>query len=109
MNQPNFINHDIQLQVEDHVYSLKSDPSLEFTSCTSFIKEFFRKFDAPAVAQKLVSTVPKYANHTIDELLAEWTAAADHGTAVHEELEYFISENKAVSLEKSRHGASNST
>ena len=87
MNQPNFINHDIQLQVEDHVYSLKSDPSLEFTSCTSFIKEFFRKFDAPAVAQKLVSTVPKYANHTIDELLAEWTAAADHGTAVHEELE----------------------
>ena len=101
---PNFISQDIQLHKDEHVYSLQSDPSIEFTSCTSFIKEFFRKFDAPAVAQKLVSSVPKYANYTVDELLAEWTAAADHGTAVHEELEFFILENKAVSLPKSHQG-----
>ena len=104
MSTPNFINSDIRLHKEEHIYSLKSDPSIEFTSCTSFIKEFFRKFDAPTVAQKLVSSVPKYRDYTVEELIAEWNAAADHGTAVHEELENFILDKTAVTHEKSQRG-----
>lgn len=85
-----FISDDIYLLKEEHEYKLKSDPSAEFTSCTTFIKQFFSPFDADAVAQKLVSSVPKYAGMTVEELKDEWTAAADHGTQVHEELEEYI-------------------
>ncbi|MDD7987487.1 PD-(D/E)XK nuclease family protein [Lentisphaera marina] len=85
-----FTCDDIYLLKEEHEYKLKSDPSAEFTSCTTFIKQFFSPFDADAVAQKLVSSVPKYFGMSTEELKEEWTAAADHGTQVHEELEEFI-------------------
>ena len=55
-----FICKDIYLLKDEHEYRLKSDPEFRFTSCTTFIKQFFTPFDADAVAEKLVNTVPKY-------------------------------------------------
>ncbi|WDE95494.1 PD-(D/E)XK nuclease family protein [Lentisphaera profundi] len=85
-----FLSDDIYLLKEEHEYKLKSDPNAQFTSCTTFIKQFFSPFNADEVANKLVNNVPKYFGMTVEQLKDEWNAAADHGTQVHEELEEFI-------------------
>ena len=96
-----FICNDIHLLKDEHEYRLKSDPKFRFTSCTTFIKQFFTPFDADAVAEKLVNTVPKYRNNTVDELKAQWQASADHGTKIHEELENYILHGREPSEPKS--------
>jgi ATP-dependent exoDNAse (exonuclease V) beta subunit len=96
-----FICNDIHLLKDEHEYRLKSEPKFRFTSCTTFIKQFFTPFDADAVAEKLVNTVPKYRNNTIDELKAQWQASADHGTKIHEELENYILHGREPSEPKS--------
>ena len=83
-------NPDIRLERESHKYILSTNPDLEFISATTFISQFFEKFDAEKIAQKLVSRSPKYMEMTVDEVLAMWKESANHGTIVHEELEEHI-------------------
>ena len=83
-------NPDIRLERESHKYILSTNPDLEFISATTFISQFFEKFDAEKIAQKLVSRSPKYMGMTVDEVLAMWKESANHGTIVHEELEEHI-------------------
>ena len=83
-------NPDIRLERESHKYILSTNPDLEFISATTFISQFFEKFEAEKIAQKLVSRSPKYMGMTVDEVLAMWKESANHGTIVHEELEEHI-------------------
>jgi len=83
-------NPDITLERDSHRYILSTNPDLEFISATTFISQFFEKFEAEKIAKKLVSVSPKYMGMTVDEVLAMWKESANHGTIVHEELEEYI-------------------
>ena len=81
-------DNNISLDRNNHIYTLKSNPEIEFTSVTTFIGQFFEKFDAIDIATKLVkSQREKYRDKTVDDVLKIWEKAANHGTKVHEELE----------------------
>ena len=82
--------NNIQLERDSHTYILDNDKSFEFTSVTTFIAEFFDKFDALKIATKLVNNVPKYSKFTVDELIGKWNEARDHGTQVHNEIEDYL-------------------
>ena len=83
-------NPDITLERESHRYILSTNPDLEFISATTFISQFFEKFESEKIAKKLVSVSPKYMGMSVDEVLAMWKESANHGTIVHEELEEHI-------------------
>ena len=83
-------NSNIILERESHKYILSTNPDLEFTSATTFISQFFEKFEAEKIAKKLVSVSPKYMGMSVDEVLNMWKESANHGTIVHEELEEHI-------------------
>ena len=80
----------IVLDKDVHEYGLRTQPDLVFTSVTTFIDGFFESFDSEKIATKLVKTHPRYADHTVESLIAEWDAAGQHGTDVHEEIENWI-------------------
>ncbi len=100
----NLKNDNIYLNKKEHIYTLRSNPSIQFTSVTTFVDKFFEKFDSKKIAKKLVETHPKYSNLTIEELIKEWKDAADHGTFVHEEIESWINDEKIPSENKSKYG-----
>ena len=75
-----------------HTYTLATHPELEFISVTTFIAEFFKPFDKERIANKLVTTIPKYFGRSPESLIAEWIAAGKHGTIVHKEIEDWINE-----------------
>ena len=83
-------NSDINLNHETHEYKLTTHPDITFTSVTTFVDQFFEGFNARKVATKLINNYPKYAGRTVESLIADWDAAADYGTSVHEELERWI-------------------
>jgi len=81
---------DIRLERESHKYILSTNPDLEFISVTTFISQFFEKFEAEKIAKKLVAVSPKYMEMSVEEVLEMWRESANHGTIVHEELEDHI-------------------
>ena len=83
-------NPNIRLVRESHKYILSTNPDLEFISATTFISQFFEKFEAEKIAKKLVSVSPKYMGMSVEDVLAMWRESANHGTIVHEELEEHI-------------------
>jgi len=94
--QCGFMNHildnDIVLNEELHEYRLIDRPEASFTSVTTYVEHFFEGFDALKIATKLVNNHPKYSDHTVESLMAEWKATADYGTRVHHEIEKWIKE-----------------
>ena len=102
MNQ--LFNNQITLDRDAHVYKLENNTDLEFISVTTFIDKFFEKFDAIAIAKKLVSNNRKYMDMTVEELLQQWKESADYGTKVHEELENFILHKTPLIEQKSIQG-----
>ena len=105
MNLNRLVNPDIQFEETTHTYTPTSVPNLKLRSCTEFIKNFFEPFDKYKIANKLVDHIPKYRNRTVESLIEEWEAAADHGKAVHKEIEDYISSGLAPSSIKAKHGA----
>ncbi len=97
-------NNNISLDKENHIYKLKSNPNINFTSVTTFIDKFFEKFDAQAIAEKLSSSHPKYMDKSTNEILLDWKKSADYGTKVHEEIENFILNTTPVREKMSIHG-----
>ena len=77
----------ISLDRDNHIYKLKSNPNIEFISVTTFISQFFEKFEAEKIAQRLVTYSPKYMDMTVSSILKMWGDSAIHGTKVHEEIE----------------------
>lgn len=81
----------ITLEEETHQYHVKTAEHLRYTSVTTFIGEFFRDFDADGIAEKLAAKdTGKYANKSKKQILKGWTAIADRGTDVHNELENYL-------------------
>lgn len=97
-------SNNIHLNKKEHTYSLKSNPTLNFTSVTTFIDQFFEKFDSQKIATNLVQNHSKYSDYTVEGLIKEWKDAAQHGTDVHEEIEDWIKEEKIPSENKSKYG-----
>ena len=94
----------IKLQREEHKYILNTNPDLEFTSVTTFIGQFFEEFNAKKIATKLVASNRNYMGMTVEEVLATWKDAAEHGTKVHEELENYILNKDTLTEPKSIQG-----
>ena len=106
--QCGFMNHildnDIVLNEELHEYRLIDRPEASFTSVTTYVEHFFEGFDALKIATKLVNNHPRYSDHTIESLMAEWKATADYGTRVHHEIEKWIKERIEPEDKKAIHG-----
>ena len=83
-------SNNIFLEKENHIYKLNDDPDFGFTSVTTFVGDFFEKFDSQGIATKLTMSHPKYKHLTVKELLGQWKKKADYGTLVHEEIELYI-------------------
>ena len=86
----NLSEQNIILNKDTHEYKLLDHTEIIFTSVTTFVDHFFEGCDAQKVATKLINNYPKYAGRTVESLIADWNAAADYGTSVHEELERWI-------------------
>jgi ATP-dependent exoDNAse (exonuclease V) beta subunit len=84
------MSNEIVLDKEKHEYSLLTQPDLVFTSVTTFIDQFFEGFDSEKIATNLVETHPRYADRTVESLIAEWAATGEHGTQVHDEIDNWI-------------------
>ena len=97
-------NPNIRLVRESHKYILSTNPDLEFISATTFISQFFEKFEAEKIAKKLVAVSPKYMGMSVDDVLAMWRESANHGTIVHEELEEHILNQSALKEPKAIQG-----
>ena len=82
-------DNSISLNEKDHTYHL-DDSNIDFTSVTTYIGDFFEKFDQLKIAEKLIRTSPKYAHLSIEELIEDWNKARDYGTLVHKEIENHI-------------------
>ena len=79
----------ISLNEKTHIYSLQ-DSNIDFTSVTTYIGEFFEKFDQQKIAAKLIQTNIKYAHLTVEELISEWDKSRDYGTLVHKQIEEHV-------------------
>ena len=91
MNQ--LFDNNITLERESHRYNLATNPELEFTSATTFVSQFFEKFDAEKVAKKLVASSPKYMGMTVEDLLGLWKDSATYGT-LKEVLRMFVGNDR---------------
>ena len=94
----------ICLNEENHEYRLLKNPDFVFISVTTFVDGFFEGFDAPKIALKLVNNNPKYLGYTVESLMAEWTATANYGTKVHNEIERWIKDRKEPKDRKALNG-----
>ena len=95
-------NNDILFTAEDHVYKSKSNPEIDFTSVTQFVKKFFSEFDSQKISKKLVSSHPVYQHMTQEELLAKWEKSSEMGRIIHKEIEDYINTGKEGIEEKSK-------
>ena len=75
------------LDESTHTYSFKDNEDVEFTSVTTYISEFFEKFDQLKIAKKLINTNMKYAHRTVEDIISDWDKARDYGTFVHKQIE----------------------
>ena len=97
--------NNITLDKDTHTYKLKDHSHINFQSVTTFIGRFFEEFNARKIAEKLIRTNIRYMHYTAEQLMQEWTNAADYGTLVHEELENHINFKTPMNEKKSINGA----
>jgi ATP-dependent exoDNAse (exonuclease V) beta subunit len=88
-----------------HEYTLAHKPGTTFTSTTSFISQFFEKFDEIAIATKLCATHPDYIYSTVADVLAKWRQQTQDGTDTHAELEQYLINGTPPKIEKACKGA----
>lgn len=94
-------NNDIKLDLEKHEYTLVNEPTISFTSVTTFVNSFFEPFDEVKVSNHLVNNVPKYFGETPELLIQKWNLARKYGTDVHLEIENWIKDGIAPKDQKS--------
>jgi hypothetical protein len=71
---PPYIDDNIWLDEETHTYFLKDDPKQTFTSATTLIHQFFEHFNAPVIAEGLVTKGKRYFGLDIQAIIALWEA-----------------------------------
>jgi len=89
-------NH-IHFEEETHTYiNLLTDE--KYTSSTTFIGKFHKKFEPLRIAQNLIETHPRYIEKYMDipledaiaSLTKEWEQSATRGTFIHKKLEDYL-------------------
>ena len=95
--------NNIHLNEEDHVYTL-DDSNIEFISVTTYISDFFEKFDQLKIAERLSRTSPKYSHLSAEEIISDWNGMRDYGTLVHKEIEDHINNTAPASDVKAKNG-----
>ena len=93
----------ISLDESTHIYSLKDSQDIKFTSVTTYIGEFFEKFDQQKIAKKLVDTNIKYAHRTIEDIISDWDKSRDYGTLVHKQIEDHLNGKYEADDVKAKH------
>ena len=89
----NILNKDIQLVEPGHKYILSNNPDIKFQSVTEIIGGYFEPFDKDAIAEKLVSSHPKYRMMTVKDVISMWDAKRDFGTKIHNEIETCLNDS----------------
>ena len=88
----------IQFFEEDHKYIVDHEPSVKYTSVTTWVHDHFEKFEADKIIKKMMSGPNwkegyKYWNMTPDEIKALWNsnkkAVSGAGTNLHFQIECF--------------------
>jgi len=97
-------DNNITLNRDSHTYKLVTNPDIKFISATTFVSQFFEKFEAEKIASRLVKSSPKYMGMTVQDVLQIWKDAADYGTMVHEQIENYLLNQKALTERKAIHG-----
>ena len=98
----NINDKNMSLDEETHIYSLKNS-GIEFTSVTTYISDFFEKFNQLEIAEKLIKTSMKYAHRTVDDIISDWNKSRDYGTLVHKEIENHINKTSEAKDLKAKH------
>jgi hypothetical protein len=89
----------IRFQEEGHKYTILTDPTSKYTSCTTWNHSHFSKFDADAVIASMMrgknwNPTNKYWGLTANQIKQQWAesgnAAAKAGTQMHYEIECFM-------------------
>jgi len=89
----------IRFQEEGHKYTILTDPTSKYTSCTTWNHSHFAKFDADAVVASMMkgknwNPANKYWGMTADQIKQQWAssgqAAAQAGTQMHYQIECFM-------------------
>ena len=92
------------LDKETHTYSHKDYPETEFQSVTTVVGDHFEIFDAPRIAENLVTNNPRYSGMTVEELMGKWNESSRLGTRIHEEIELFIYDGRTPTEQKAKIG-----
>ena len=103
MKMNNINDNSISLDEESHVYSLKNR-DIDFTSVTTYISDFFEKFDQIKVANKLIKTSMKYAHRSVEDIIEDWNKSRDYGTFVHKQIEDHVRGLEDATDAKAKHG-----
>lgn len=72
---------------ETHTYTVGGE---EYTSATTFIGEFFPRFNADKEAEKREYSYGKYKDKNKQEILDMWAESGKHGTRIHDQIERYI-------------------
>ena len=81
-------NKKLKFYEKSHTYKIGKK---KLISVTSLISKFFPPFNAKEIARKLAKfQINKARKHGVRYWLNEWKEAAEHGTRVHEWLEFHI-------------------
>ena len=81
----------ISLEENTHTYTL-CNSSIQFTSVTEFINQFFQPFDENKIAEKLTK-MRKYEHLSIQDILNDWEGRRNRGTIIHQEIEKYLNKN----------------
>jgi ATP-dependent exoDNAse (exonuclease V) beta subunit len=96
----------IRFQEEGHKYTILTDPTSKYTSCTTWNHSHFAKFDADAVVASMMkgknwNPANKYWGMTADQIKQQWAssgqAAAQAGTQMHYQIECFMNNPRLLS------------
>lgn len=88
-------DRDIEFQEEGHIYTICG--KRHYTSCTTWTKSFFEKFNPDAILDKMMASpswpTSKYFGKSRQEIKDGWSEngkqAAEFGTAMHKHIELF--------------------
>lgn len=90
---------DIQFFEEGHLYIIYNNPNIKYTSVTTWVHQFFEKFDADLIISKMMNGKSwkighKYWNMTPQEIKDSWnknsSAVSSAGTKMHYDIECFM-------------------
>jgi ATP-dependent exoDNAse (exonuclease V) beta subunit len=93
----------IHFYEEDHKYIIDLDPSVKYTSVTTWVHQHFEKFDSDKIIAKMMSGSGwkeghKYWNMTPEQIKSQWDANKDAvsgaGTDLHYEIECFNNDKR---------------